>query len=199
MNKDTYLILYNFLSIDDKYSFHKYSTKYFNDNISFTQNVIQEIKTMNRSGWAKICYTINNINHTFVDDHIDKIKWKVFSYITKLNNDFIIKYNNYLDLKAISHNHFLSEKIINMYSHKLCWDNLSLKQKFTLKQIKKYQNQINFFCLSYNKNLTIDIIRQYKDKLDWDIITETFMMDKNFINEFGELINYNLLDDLHSI
>ena len=184
MNKDTYLILYNFLSIDDKYSFHKYSTKYFNDNISFTQTVIQEIKNMNRSRWAKICYTINNINYTFVDDHIDKIKWKVFSYIKKLNEDFIIKYNNHLDLKAISHNHFLSEKIINMYSHKLCWDNLSLKQNFTLKQIKKYQKQINFFCLSYNKNLTIDIIRQYKDKLDWDIITETFMMDKNFINEF---------------
>ena len=199
MNKDTYRVLFDFLQVDDKYSFHKFSVKYYKENISFTKNVIQEINNMDRTKWSKLCYTLNEMNYVFVDDHIDKIKWKVFSYFKNLNEDFIIRYINYLDLKAISYNQNLSENFIEKYSHNLCWNNLSVKQKFSLELIKKYQDKINFDNLSYNKNLTIQIIRYYKDKLNWDGISETFIMDAHFMCEFNHLINYKLLDfNLHS-
>lgn len=193
MNKDIYQIVFLYLPIDDKYSFHKYSIKYFKENILFTQNIIIKIKNMNRTNWSKICYTLNEINYTFIDDHINKIKWKVFSYFKILNEDFIIRYINHLDLKAISYNQYLSESFIDKFSNRLCWNNLSLKQKFSLNILKKHQDKINFDNLSYNKNLSLQIIRYYKDKLDWNGISATFFMDDDFIEEFKYLVNYDLL------
>ena len=58
LHKDIFQILFNYLPLDDKYSFHKYSVKNFKDNIVFTNKIIEEIENMNKSRWAKICYTL---------------------------------------------------------------------------------------------------------------------------------------------
>ena len=112
LNKDMQQIIFDFLPIDDKYSFHKYSDKYYKDNIIFTRTVLIEINNMDKNKWCKLCYSLIHINHTFVDDHINNIKWKVLSHFKKLNKKFISKYNRYLDMKVILYNQFLNEKFI---------------------------------------------------------------------------------------
>lgn len=197
--KDIQKIIYDNLEMDDKYAFHLYSKKHFKDNIVFTQYITKEIDNLNKSKWAKLCYKSKDINFTFIDNHLENIRWNVLSQFTKLNERFISKYIEYLNMDHISYSQILSEKFIKKYSHKLEWNNISYKQKLSLSFIKKYESKINFNMLSWNKNLTVETIRYFKDKLDWDGLSEWYYMNGSFMTEFNKYINYEKFDlNLHS-
>ena len=174
--KDTNQIIFDCLSLDDKYSFHKYSEKYNKDNLEFTQQVITDIKNMNKAKWAKICYKNNPINSVFVDDHIDKIKWKVISHFPKLSEEFIERYMDLLDIDMISYNQTLS-----------------------IGFIKKYQNKLVWHMLCWNKNsINKDVILEFQDQLDWDCLSEWFDFDSDLLIKFDDKINHTLRDiNLH--
>ena len=47
LNRDTNQVIFDFLSLDDKYAFHKYSEKYDTDNLTYTDKTIDYINNMN--------------------------------------------------------------------------------------------------------------------------------------------------------
>ena len=196
--KDVQQIIYDNLEIDDKYSFHLYSKKYFNDNIAFTVKVISDINDLNRSQWSTLCYKSKDINNTFIDDHLENIKWNVLSQFTKMNEEFIEKYMKYINMEHISYSQDLSERFIRKYSHKLDWNNISYKQKISFEFIKEFEDKIKWEMLSWNKYLSVETIRYFKDKLDWESLSEWYNMNSSFMIEFNKYINYEKIDlNLH--
>ena len=169
--KDTNQIIFNYLTLDDKYAFHKYSEKYDNDNLEFTQEVILTIKNMKKSKWAKICYT-NSINFFFIDNHIEKIKWNVISRYPKINKDLIERYSNRLD-----------------------WGQISIEQTFDVQFIRKHIDKIHWSNLSWNKKtLNEDIIREFQFELDWNGLSECYDFTADLLIEFNHKINHDLRD-----
>ena len=102
----------------------------------------------------------------------------------------MIKFFDFLDKKAISHNMIFTEEFMSKYKNILCWSNLSLTQDMSLDFIKHHEDYIVFKNLSWNSKIKLDVIRHYKNILDWDGIISSFKyINSDFYNEFYKYIN----------
>ena len=202
LNKDTNQVIFDFLSLDDKYVFHKYSEKHDTDNLKYTNKTINIINNMDSKKWAFFTHKNKNINHIFINDYKHKIKWDIIAQLKKLDEKFIEKYIDNFNLKILFSEQKLSEDFIIRHLDRLydrLWQVISHSQRLSIDFIRTYKDKISFEDLSWNnKSLTNEIIREFQDVLDWNAISEAYSMDSKFITEFNNKINWDLYDmNLH--
>jgi len=98
--------------------------------------------------------------------------WGFVSQQVKLSEDFMIKYQDYLDWHLITNSQPLTEEFIRKMIHKINWD-----------------------MLSYWHNISEDFIREFQEKLNWEIMLECRIFSKEFEEEFKDKINFNVKKD----
>ncbi len=90
-----------------------------------------------------------------------------------------------------------NQKTVAKYRNKIpwvAWTWISSTKGLTQWFIEKCIDKIDWDCLHIqNTTLTEDFMRKYKDKLDWDDIALTQEMSDEFMEEFEERLNVDLL------
>lgn len=128
--------------------------------------------------WQSNFEDFDRINKCFSDE----IWTSISSY--KLNNEFIIRYNENLNWNLISIHQKLNDELINTYQNKINWLIISEKQILSENIIRKFKDKVNWKSISQYQNLNYDFIREFSDKVFWKKISRYQKLNEDFLNEF---------------
>ena len=105
----------------------------------------------------------------YLDSHpskAKKIQWHEISQ-TKLTDDFINVFSDYLSWSDISEYQDLSEEMLEKYANKLNWNLISKFQKLSEDFIRKHKDDVDWQKISfYQENLSIPFIEEFINYLD---------------------------------
>ena len=82
----------------------------------------------------------------------------------------------------------LSDDFINIFSDYLSWSDISEYQDLSEEMIEKYANKVNWRYISKFQNLSEDFIRKHKNDVDWKKIS--YYQENLSIPFIEEFINY---------
>lgn len=105
----------------------------------------------------------------YLDSHpskTKKIQWYEIGK-TKLSDDFINIFSDYLSWSDISEYQDLSEEMLEKYANKLHWNLVSKFQNLSEDFIRKHKNDVDWQKISfYQKNLSIPFLEEFINYLD---------------------------------
>lgn len=86
-----------------------------------------------------------------------------------------------------------SEEFIERYEKYVNWDKISEYQKLNESFIEKYENYVNWKKISEHQNLSEDFIEKFKHNVWWDGLILKYTND-SFVYRFSEFYKYGVLD-----
>ena len=129
-------------------------------------------------------------NKTTIDiKNKDTDYWDYISSHYVLDEKFIRKYMDKLDIDLISQYQKLSEGFIREFSNEVSWYSISIYQKLSEKFILEFSNFVSWIEISQYQKLSEYFIRENANKVNWYNISFYQTLSEDFIKEF-----YNKLD-----
>ena len=127
------------------------------------------------------------------ENFVDKLDWKIICKKRQTDEEFLIKYDKFINWDAISANHNLiwNRQFIEIHSDLINWQVFSQnsfhgsldsrQDAFRKKIVYLYGDKLDLFLLSENYDLTFtpDVIEKYKDKWNWHELINNFRIEWN--------------------
>lgn len=134
-----------------------------------------------------------NLSTKVIDKYADKINWEKLLYSNKFNEGFLLSHLRYINWHLLSMTQYLSEDFVWEFKECIDWNALNTKP-FSNEFLKKVKDYINWdnVCIFPGK-FTEDFIREMKDYVNWGHISYYQTMDKNFVLEFWNKIDFSFL------
>jgi hypothetical protein len=131
---------------------------------------------MEENRWNEISHTYD-LTEEFLDEHFDKINWRIACENQQLPLSFLRKHINDLEMpwELISRHQKITEEIANEFVDVLIW-----------KEISMYQ-------IDLIKNCSDDFLRMHKNRLDWGYISAIRDMTEDAIEEFSKYVHWTLI------
>lgn len=151
---------------------------------------IRNPHNLSRNDWHYI--SKQNINEQFMLKWKNYLDWKAICTYQHLTEEFIEHLNlKYLYLDYISAHQVLSERFMAKYANALDWGLLSSSQYMSEEFIREFSNLIHFPQLPFNKKikLSIDFLREYKDKIEWDSYWAFVPIKFDILYEFRDRVD----------
>lgn len=149
-------------------------------------------KSNNEINWESICLS-EKINEEFVEEfrkNMNYLSWGYISMNPNLTENFIRRYNGFLNFKNISSNSVLSESFIEEFSDKLNWSVMSSHQYLTERLMEKYVSKIPWGTVSQYQPMSEEFIRKYEDRVNWSCISAHQLLSWDFILEFKDRLDW---------
>ena len=119
-----------------------------------------------------------------------------------MSEDFLEKYQKFIEWERLSEQQSLSEEFIERYKKHLNWHDVCEYQILSEEFIRKHVNDFDTKCW-YNiagndKNILSEkFIREFSEFWNWNLIGQDQIINKNMLREFGDKItwhnwNYNM-------
>lgn len=140
-------------------------------SIKISEEFIEEFKDkIYKDHWYYISMN-PNLTEEFIRRYEDNIDFKAISSTRYLSEDFIMKYEYKLNISSISNYRCLNEEIIEKHVNEIPSWNLSSYQVLSEDFIRRHENRLSWGCISTNQLLSWDFMLEFKDRLDWDCIS----------------------------
>lgn len=132
----------------------------------------------------KEVYRNIRLSESFLKENFDKLNKRryIFQH-QRLSENFIESIIHTLspfDWEIISARQKLSENFIRKYQDFINWDAVSNSQKLSMNFIREFQDKVNWNNISYSQNLNMKFIKEFQDKIDLRRINRQ-KLSKNFI------------------
>lgn len=188
LNKDINHIVFDNLSLPDKYNFYCYCIENgLVDELDYFQQYFNSLYNYNKDKWCEIL--INN-EHQIQEDLLEKYKenidWFIACAYQTFSEDFIIKHKKYIDWRPVILQQKLTSNIIEAYKKNIDWIILSSSPLLTEDLIFKYEDKIVWNCVTL-ENPSDKLLQKYKDKLYWFQISFT---DINRYNDYEDYVDW---------
>jgi len=146
------------------------------------------------------------LNEELIDKYKDYLNWEILieNPAIKFTESFLTKYTNLLDWKYLSSSEKIdfNKSLLIKFEHYWNWYFLQNNKKITwdIELIEYFISniKINKFRSS-NVKLTKQLILKYKYAWNWDFISENVLLDKQIINDFHDLLNWEKISRRHDI
>lgn len=162
------------------------------DIISSYENLSYEfIDEFNRKLYWKIISTVKR-SEEFIERYEKYVDWDKISKYQQLNESFIEKYEHKINWKIISEHQILSESFIEKFKDKVCWDILILKytnDSFVYRFSEFYKHGVLYYSKQYSENL----IRFKPHLFNFRNLTEYQILSTQFIIDFFDKLDKNML------
>lgn len=105
--------------------------------------------------------------------------------------DFFNKIKNLIDWKLLSTSSKLNENFIRKYQDKICWNSLKYNTNiiYTEDFILDFADLLDVTNIVIIQNLSVDFIKKVKDYIDWTIFEKYYYLNENFIEIFIDYLN----------
>ena len=113
-----------------------------------------------------------------------KLKEETVDY-KELNEEFVERNINYVNMNKVSSSIKLSENFIEKYKDKLDWIRISAFQNLSMDFIRKHKYLVDWNCISTYQNLSIEFIKEHKDLVNWRLLIK---YDKIPTNQFYSIM-----------
>lgn len=120
--------------------------------------------------------------------------WNVLSHEPKepegvLNDEFIMKYDRYLNWDILSTHYPFSTDMMRIYSHRVNWGLLLKRMKFNEEFLREMAPNFEgcWGVLSKYQTLSEEFIHDFAHKVDWDNIVDYQNCSFKFISEHREV------------
>lgn len=138
--------------------------------------------------------------HSDVMDRLDDSQWSFISGKCELTDEFMRKYVNFLDFKALAYGQTLTEKFVNDFEDRieewcdLFINNPQWSEKFIISK-HKVLKLFGFSMLDYTREYSPYFINYFRKYLRWDMLTFEQSKDWSleFIKKYQKFIPFNLL------
>lgn len=98
-----------------------------------------------------------------------KLKEESVDY-KKLNEDFVKRNINYVNMNKVSSTVKLSENFMEEYRNKLDWIRLSTFQNLSMNFIRKHKDLVDWNCISKYQDLSVEFIKEHKNFVNWRLL-----------------------------
>lgn len=126
--------------------------------------------------------------------------WELLSRESKrpdgvISDDFILKYDRYLNFDLLSGSYHFSIEMLRIYSHRVNWLKILQRQKFSVLFLREMVNTFDDDCwviISRCQELPESFIHDFADRLDWEYIllyqnvSSRFLEDHKKYHTFDE-------------
>jgi len=113
-----------------------------------------------------------------------------------LSDDFIMKYDRYLNFDLLSDNYHFSVEMLRIYSHRVNWLKVLKRQKLSvafLREMSSFFDDDCWIIVSRSQELPESFIHDFADRLDWEYILLYQHVSSRFLDDHK---NYHILDGL---
>ena len=124
-----------------------------------------------------------------ISNNPSKYNWEQISGRTDLSVNFIRKFQNKIDWKILSRSN-MSEKFMDEFEAKIDWSKVysyELSEPFVI----KFFDRLDVANISCNINLSFDFYKKYRNHLRWDLVSATKKINKEFVDEFCNEIDFD--------
>lgn len=169
LNKDINQIIFNSLSLPDKYNFYKYCIKNkLQDELQYIEKYFESLHYISAHNWVDIIIrNEGNLSENLLDRYKENLDWYIVCIYHKLSEKFILSHRKYLN-----------------------WRPVIMHQQITKSILELYWNDLDWGIVSSSKFMTEELIEQYKKKIKWNYIKLENPSD-NFLNLYGDKINWS--------
>lgn len=136
----------------------------------------------------KSCWKIGSVA---LEPSLRMDAWELISRESKrplgvLSDDFILKYDKYLNFDLLSENYHFSVELLRTYSHRVNWFKILKRQKFNVSFLREMAIVFDDQCwiaISRFQELPESFIHDFADKLDWEYIVLYQSVSDRFVND----------------
>jgi len=172
LNKDINQILFDTLSLQDKYNFYKYCIKdKLNDELIYIENYFESLHNISRHEWIEIIISNEgNLHEDLLHKYKENLDWYIVCIYHKLSEKFILNHREYINWRPVVMHQQITKPILDLYWNDLDWGTVSSSRFMTEELIEKYNEKIDWNYIKLD-NPSDDFLNKYCDKINWSHIT----------------------------
>lgn len=109
-----------------------------------------------------------------------------------LSDDFILRFDKYLNFDLLSENYLFTLDMLRTYAHRVTWGKILKRQQFPesfLREMALNFDYDTWLIISRYQVLSERFIRDFSESLDWTNILQYQNISSNFIKENSQIIN----------
>lgn len=215
LNKDVIQIIFNTLSVPEKYNFYLYCKENnLTEDLVYIERYFQSLYNISTDKWRSII--INNkhqLHYDFINKYKDEIDWHMLSIYQTFTPDFFKKFSTYIDWETASsyqrftinilekfkyyinwdlvssRNDFLTPEMLEIFSEQIKWNYVNITD-FSDNFLDKYKDKINWSNVTFTN---IDRYEDYIEYLDWVKLSYSKDLSEDFMRKYQDLLDWDLL------
>lgn len=200
------------LWLDDKVNIYDYIDILLDNQTLPNKLILKYIDITPEPDWYKLA--LNQIlSEDILEKYIDKWDWGIISQEQFLKLKFIIKYSDKINWRLLPLNiktqYLFNDTFVEYFCDKPFWDNIGWMDKITLECIFKFKQSMTvdgWLSILEHKNLDtsyiveiLDYIPDNKKTDAWVLISNSQLLDDEFIDKFHDKLNWKDICLFHSL